>query len=94
MNIRSRGPGRHSEVAILVGLLQMEFLRPITVSILSERRAIEPFGLGGGSPGSRGINLLVRRDGRVVNIGSKSTFHVESGDRLRLLTPGTDLAWS
>lgn len=68
--------------------MQMEFLRPMTVSILSERRAIPPFGLNGGGPGARGLNLLVRKDGRVVNLGSKSTVHVDGGDRLRLLTPG------
>lgn len=57
------------------------------MSILSERRAIAPFGLQGGHPGSRGLNLLVRKEG-VVNLGSKSSVHVEAGDRLRLLTPG------
>ena len=66
----------------------MEFLRPMTVSILSERRALRPFGLEGGGPGLRGVNILLRRDGRKVNIGAKSSFSVQAGDRLRLLTPG------
>lgn len=66
---------------------EVEFLRPLTVSILSERRALQPFGLNGGQPGSRGINLLIRKNG-VVNLGSKSTVAVEAGDRLKLLTPG------
>lgn len=73
--------------------MQVEFLRPLTVSILSERRALQPFGLNGGQPGSRGINLLIRKNG-VVNLGSKSTVAVEAGDRLKLLTPGAKLATS
>ena len=61
----------------------------MTVSILSERRALPPFGLNGGHSGARGINLLIRKQG-VVNLGSKSTVTVEAGDRLRLLTPGIE----
>lgn len=68
--------------------MQVEFLRSMTASMLSERRAIAPFGLCGGHSAARGLNLLIKKDGRVVNIGSKSTFRVEGGDRLRILTPG------
>ena len=71
----------------MLWILQVEFLRPVTVSILSERRALPPFGLQGGQPGARGLNLLLRRNG-VVNLGSKSSVTVEARDRLRLLTPG------
>ena len=35
------------------------FRRPLTVSILSERRSFEPYGMSGGSPGARGMNLLI-----------------------------------
>lgn len=53
--------------------LQLEFLRPITASMLSERRSKQPFGLQGGGPGASGLNLIVRRDGRRVNMGGKAT---------------------
>jgi len=66
----------------------LEFRRPLTVSILSERRAFAPFGLAGGLPGSRGLNLLHRSDGRVVSVGGKSTMEVEAGEALEILTPG------
>ena len=69
-------------------LLQVEFLRPMTASILSERRAIAPFGLLGGGPGATGVNLLLRNDGRVINLGAKSSVAVSGGDCLRILTPG------
>lgn len=60
----------------------------MTASILSERRAIAPFGILGGGPAAKGLNLLLRKDGRVVNLGAKSTVAVDAGDRLRILTPG------
>ncbi|KAJ9089144.1 hypothetical protein DSO57_1015859 [Entomophthora muscae] len=37
---------------------EMEFLVPLQVSILSERRTLAPYGIFGGSNGHRGINLL------------------------------------
>jgi 5-oxoprolinase (ATP-hydrolysing) len=59
------------------------------VSILSERRAFQPYGLEGGDPGSRGMNLLTyKQDARVVNLGGKNTVKVSPGDRLAIYTPG------
>ena len=60
----------------------------MTASILSERRATRPFGLEGGSSALPGLNLLILRSGRVVNLGAKATTQVQGGDRLRILTPG------
>ena len=67
---------------------EIEFLRGMTASILSERRSVPPFGLLGGEDAARGVNLWLRRDGRVVSLGGKATVEVESGDRIMLLTPG------
>ena len=50
---------------------EIEPLRPLTMSILSERRTFRPYGLAGGGDGMRGINLLVRQDGTHVNIGGR-----------------------
>lgn len=66
----------------------LEFLRPLTVSILSERRAVQPFGILGGLPAARGVNLWIKRGGRVVSLGGKATVQVEAGDRVQILTPG------
>jgi 5-oxoprolinase (ATP-hydrolysing) len=68
--------------------LQVEFLRPMTAGILSERRAVAPFGLFGGQPGQKGQNLLLRADGRVVNLGGKATVALQAGDVMRISTPG------
>lgn len=57
--------------------MQLEFLRPVTASILSERRAMRPFGLCGGGDAQPGLNLIVRRSGHSVNLGGKNTTHLQ-----------------
>ena len=58
---------------------ELEFLRSLTASILSERRAVRPFGLLGGGSAAAGVNLWTRRDGRVVSLGAKATVQVRRG---------------
>ncbi|MQM02247.1 hypothetical protein Taro_035008 [Colocasia esculenta] len=67
---------------------EVEFRRPVIVSILSERRVHAPRGLNGGSNGARGINYLVRKDGRKIYLGGKNTIKVVAGEVLHILTPG------
>lgn len=68
---------------------ELEFTKPLVVSILSERRAFQPYGLEGGDPGGRGLNLLTyQQDSRVINLGGKNTVRVTPGDRLAIHTPG------
>jgi 5-oxoprolinase (ATP-hydrolysing) len=59
------------------------------VSILSERRAFRPYGMAGGAPGERGLNLLrFAEDGRTISLGGKNTISVQPGDRLLIHSPG------
>lgn len=67
---------------------EMEFLRPITVSILSERRVLPPNGSNGGENGAPGLNILSTVGGRDINLGGKNTIGVQRGDRLTINTPG------
>jgi len=67
---------------------EIEFRRPIVVSILSERRVHAPRGLKGGTNGARGANYLVRKDGRKIYLGGKNTITVSAGDILQIFTPG------
>jgi 5-oxoprolinase (ATP-hydrolysing) len=62
---------------------ELEFLEPMRVSILSERRERAPFGLRGGAPGARGRNTHEGRD-----VGGKASFDVAAGERVRIETPG------
>ena len=67
---------------------EIEFLVPLQVAILSERRVHAPYGMDGGGPGAKGKNLLIKIDGSEINLGGKNQFQAEPGDRLRILTPG------
>lgn len=67
---------------------ELEFLIDMQASVLSERRAFQPYGMAGGEPGARGLNLWLRNDGRTINIGGKASCRVQAGDRFRIMTPG------
>lgn len=67
---------------------EIEFRRPVVVSILSERRVHAPRGLKGGKDGARGANYLITKDKRKVFLGGKNTVEVEAGEILQILTPG------
>ncbi|EPS72616.1 hypothetical protein M569_02132 [Genlisea aurea] len=67
---------------------EIEFRRPVVVSILSERRVHSPRGLRGGRNGGRGANYLITGGKRTVYLGGKNTVEVDAGDILRILTPG------
>lgn len=59
------------------------------LSILSERRVYQPYGLEGGEAGQVGTNVLYRGDsGRKLNLGGKNNLRVVSGDRICITTPG------
>ena len=66
---------------------EFEFLAPARVNILSERRKFAPYGLDGGRPGKMGENTLIQ--GKIRRrLGSKASFQVQKGDRVRIETPG------
>ena len=82
----SGGKGRHHGGNGVIR--EIEFLKPMTAAIVSERRVFEPYGLAGGEPGKRGRNLLIRKSGQVLNLGGRNEAPVAAGDRVRLETPG------
>ncbi|MBI4199075.1 MAG: hydantoinase B/oxoprolinase family protein [Chloroflexi bacterium] len=67
---------------------EMEFLAPSRVTVISERRRFQPYGLQGGGPGQVGENLLLRQGIEEVRLGAKATVDVQPGDVLRISTPG------
>jgi 5-oxoprolinase (ATP-hydrolysing) len=68
---------------------ELEFLEPLEVSILSQRRSTAPYGLVGGKSGKRGQNLLHRvGSGEVEVLPSIAHAMVQPGDRLIIETPG------
>uniref|UniRef100_T1IES8 Hydantoinase_B domain-containing protein n=2 Tax=Rhodnius prolixus TaxID=13249 RepID=T1IES8_RHOPR len=67
---------------------QLMFRANIHLSILTERRVFQPYGLEGGMPGAKGLNLLLKNDGRTVYLGSKTAIDVNPGDVFKVCTPG------
>lgn len=67
---------------------EIEPLRPLVMSILSERRCLRPYGMEGGEPGKTGRNLLIKKGGIALNIGAKRSGPMDVGERLVIETPG------
>ena len=67
---------------------EYELLAPATVTMLSERRVVAPWGAAGGEAGAVGRNVLRRADGSTEALPSKFTRRLVAGDVLRIETPG------
>jgi N-methylhydantoinase B len=67
---------------------EYEVLAPATITMLSERRAVAPWGVAGGEPGQPGQNILVDASGARQVLPSKFTRRFFPGDRLLIETPG------
>jgi N-methylhydantoinase B/oxoprolinase/acetone carboxylase alpha subunit len=65
-------------------------LEDVTVSLITERRVSQPWGLAAGGPGAVGENWLVPGgdEGRAERLADKCTLRMRAGDVLRMLTPG------
>ncbi|MCP5003054.1 MAG: hydantoinase B/oxoprolinase family protein [Planctomycetes bacterium] len=66
---------------------EFEFLGDATVTILSERRVYEPYGLDGGEGGRVGETVFISKGKRRI-LPSKTTVEAEMGDVLSIRTPG------
>ena len=68
----------------------LELLEDATVSLITERRQSQPWGLAGGEPGAVGENWLLPGGDelRAERLLDKCTLQLQSGDVLRMLTPG------
>lgn len=60
----------------------------MTLSVLTERRVLQPYGMSGGGAAKRGVNLLRKADGRVIYLGPKTAVQVHGRDVFSMLTPG------
>ncbi|MBX3452070.1 MAG: hydantoinase B/oxoprolinase family protein [Planctomycetaceae bacterium] len=84
----SGGAGTHRGGDGLVR--RIEFLKPLKVSMLSERRGpYAPFGQNGGQPGALGRNTVLRAGtADEIDLGGKFSIDVAPGDVLQIETPG------
>ncbi len=84
-----RGSGGAGEFRGGSGVLrEIEFLEPLDVALLTQRRTRQPYGMAGGEPGAAGENILITRDGEHRPLQAADQLRVEAGDVLRILTPG------
>lgn len=82
----SGGPGQFNGGDGLVR--EVEFLAPLNVAILSERRVFAPYGVDGGKSGKKGVNLFIKKDGTTINMGAKNEILAQAGERFRIMSPG------
>jgi N-methylhydantoinase B/oxoprolinase/acetone carboxylase alpha subunit len=75
------GDGIERDVQVLVDA---------TVSLITERRVSQPWGLAGGEPGAVGENWLLPGgdENRAERLPDKCTIDLKAGDVVRMLTPG------
>lgn len=66
---------------------ELEVLTDAQVTILSERRRLQPYGLAGGQAGQCGVNLLIEAD-QTQHLPGKTSFYAKAGSRIRIETPG------
>ncbi len=66
---------------------EYEVLTETSVTLLTDRRRLAPYGVLGGGPGGVGRNTLIR-DGQETPLPGKVQMTLRAGDRLRVETPG------
>ncbi len=82
----SGGSGRHRGGDGVVR--ELYFTEPVELSVLTQHRAQQPYGLEGGEPGASGRQWVERPDGSIRQLSSIDTTPVEAGGRLVIETPG------
>ena len=67
---------------------EYEFLEEVEVSLLTQHRVVEPYGMKGAKPGSKGEQWLVHPDGQKQKLAGITNFKAQKHDKLILKTPG------
>lgn len=88
LSIRKHSGGRGRHVGGNGMIREIEFLEPLTVSLLTNRRKTQPYGALGGQSGTAGKNEIVLVTGEMRTLPGTCEIEVYPGDRLRIETPG------
>lgn len=67
---------------------RIRFREPMEAGILSNRRRVPPFGLGGGKDGATGENTVIRADGTREKLAACAGVTMQPGDAIEIRTPG------
>ena len=82
----SGGRGQHDGGDGL--LRRLQFLQPMQLSILSNRRSTSAFGLHDAEPGEPGENWYIAPNGKRQRISASASVDIPAGGRFLILTPG------
>jgi 5-oxoprolinase (ATP-hydrolysing) len=86
--IRQNSGGKGKYTGGHGGTRQIQFLEPMTASILSNGRIHPAFGAQGGQAGEVGKNSVMRADGSVEVLGHIGQVQMQVGDIFEIQTPG------
>lgn len=67
---------------------ELEFRKPLSVTIIGQHRNEKPYGIHGGEPGVQGKQILIHTDGTHTVLPGVATFEASIGEVLRVETPG------
>lgn len=67
---------------------EVEFLKPLRITFITQHRMTPPYGLQGGQNGLVGQQTLIRNNGTPETLEGICSVMVEKGDCLRIETPG------
>ncbi len=84
-----RGSGGRGKFRGGDGLIrEIKFLTDVQVTLLTDRRTTQPYGLQGGEPGASGINVHIAVDGTETILPGKVSLPVAAGESIRIESPG------
>ncbi|GAB3958862.1 hydantoinase B/oxoprolinase family protein [Spirosoma harenae] len=67
---------------------EIEFLKTVQATLLSQHRIVAPYGLQGGESGKTGRQTILYTDGREETLPGIFTRVMQPGERIRIETPG------
>lgn len=67
---------------------ELEFLEDVTLTVLTQHRETQPYGMEGGAPGRSGSQLVRRKNGNLERLDFIDSARLNKGDRFIIETPG------
>ena len=67
---------------------EVEFLEDVEMTLLTQHRVEEPYGVDGGEPGKVGQQKVIRVDGTEETLRGVDSRKMQAGDRVLIETPG------
>lgn len=67
---------------------EIEFTKPLSVTLLAEHRSVAPYGINGGEAGALGKQFLIKKSGEKIAVSGKEQIEAAEGDSLVIMTPG------